>query len=228
MQKAGDRRDGLEATSFFHSENHQNQKRNNIKGFNQPVDNMEIGKNLALCLQALSVTILGLNFAGVRPDSLPGIIRPLFLVPWYAYVILIAALLVVVITQKEKIKQKIGSTTAPVLHKVDTITYQDVTWDIVAPPQNTLEKQADYAKRLPTIGEARIPPRCPKCNVELEEKKNLILGYTWKCVACGHSKRDRDSFFTEAGRAEKIWRGKAGAAVGAEAVVAPTPEIPKE
>jgi len=180
---------------------------------------MEIGKNLALCLQALSVTILGLNFAGVKPDSLPGIIRPLFLVPWYAYVILIAVMLVVVITQKEKIKQKIGSATVPVLHKVDTIAYQDVTWDIVAPPQNTLEKQADYARRLPTIGEARIPPKCPKCGVELEEKKNLILGYSWKCVACSFKKRSSDTFFTEAGRAEKIWRGKAGAAARAADVV---------
>lgn len=193
---------------------------------------MEIGKNLALCLQALSVTILGLNFAGVKPDSLPGIIRPLFLVPWYAYVILIAALLVVVITQKEKIKQKIGSATAPVLHKVDTIAYQDVTWDIVAPPQNTLEKQADYAKRLPAIGEARIPPKCPKCGVELEEKKNLILGYNWKCVACGFKKRSWDTFFTEAGRAEKIWRGKADTAAKAAATPAPvaeeTPEASKE
>ncbi|MFA5268783.1 MAG: hypothetical protein WC379_12505 [Methanoregula sp.] len=174
---------------------------------------MEIGKNLALCLQALSVTILGLNFAGVRPDSLPGIIRPLFLVPWYAYVILIVVLLVVVVTQKERIKQKIGSATAPVLHKIDSIAYQDVTWDIVAPAQNTLEKQADYARRLPTIGEARIPPRCPKCGVELEEKKGLIYGYIWKCVSCGFKKRDKDSFFTEAGRAEKIWRAKAAAAV---------------
>jgi hypothetical protein len=191
---------------------------------------MEIGKNLALCLQALSVTILGLNFAGVRPDSLPGIIRPLFLIPWYAYIILIVALLVVVITQKEKIKQKIGSATAPVLHKVDTIAYQDITWDIVAPPQNTLEKQADYAKRLPTIGEARIPPKCPKCGVELEEKKNLILGYTWKCVSCGFKKRSRDTFFTEAGRAEKIWRAKAAAVVAPapDPIATPNTEIPKE
>lgn len=189
---------------------------------------MEIGKNLALCLQALSVTILGLNFAGVRPESLPGIIRPLFLVPWYAYVILIAALLVVIITQKEKIKQKIGSATAPVLHKIDSIAYQDVDWDIVAPAQNTLEKQADYAKRLPTIGEARIPPRCPKCGIELEEKKGFIYGYIWKCISCGFKKRNRDSFFTDAGRAEKIWRGRAGAAAAAGTAAPATPDAPKE
>ena len=172
---------------------------------------MEITKNIAVVLQAVSVSILGLTFLGIRAEAVPRIVQPLFLIPWYFYVILFVALLAVFITQKEKIKKKIGGATAPVLQKVDSITYQDVVWDIVAPPRNTLEKQADYEKRLHTIGEARIPPRCPKCNVELEEKKNLILGYTWRCVACGYSKRDKDSFFTQATRAEKIWRGKAAA-----------------
>ena len=54
---------------------------------------MEIAKNAALCLQALSVAILGLNFAGVKAESLPRIIQPLFLIPWYAYIVLIVALL---------------------------------------------------------------------------------------------------------------------------------------
>jgi hypothetical protein len=60
---------------------------------------MEIAKNAALCLQALSVAILGLNFAGVRAESLPRILQPLFLIPWYAQVILIVGLLAVVITR---------------------------------------------------------------------------------------------------------------------------------
>jgi ABC-type polysaccharide transport system permease subunit len=70
---------------------------------------MELAKNVALVLQALSVTILGLNFAGVKPDSLPRILQPLFLIPWYLYVVLFVGLLAVFITQKEKIRQ-IGST----------------------------------------------------------------------------------------------------------------------
>jgi hypothetical protein len=174
---------------------------------------MEIAKNAALCLQALSVTILGLNFAGVKAETLPRILQPLFLIPWYAYVVLIVALLAVVITQKEKIKQIAGAPPAPpVLQKIDAIAYQGVTWDIVAPTRHPREKPEDYARRLPAVGEARIPPKCPKCGVELEEKKGLIYGHIWRCVACSFKKRSRDPFYTEGGRAEKIWRGKAGAA----------------
>jgi len=177
---------------------------------------MEIAKNVALILQALSVTILGLNFAGVKADSLPRILQPLFLIPWYAYVVLIIALLAVVITQKDKIKQ-IGSAppAPPALQKIDAVTYRDVTWDIVAPTRHPREKPEDYARRLPTIGEARIPPKCPKCGVQLEEKKGMIYGHIWRCVSCGFKKRSRDPFFTEGGRAEKIWRGKAEAAATA-------------
>ncbi len=193
---------------------------------------MEIAKNAALLLQALSVSILGLTFAGIKADSLPKILQPLFLVPWYLYVILAVGLLAVVITQKEKIKQ-IGSASPvpPVLQKVDTIAYQGVTWDIVAPARHSLEKQADYAGRLPAIGEARIPPKCPKCGIELEERKGMLYGHVWRCVACGFKKRNKDAFLTEAGRAEKIWRGKAEAERAAGTVAATpaaTAAVPKE
>jgi hypothetical protein len=196
---------------------------------------MDIAKIAALLLQALAVSILGLNFAGVKADSLPRILQPLFLIPWYLYVLLFVALLVVVITQKDKIKQ-IGSTASPappVLQKVEAIAYQGVTWDIVAPVQPMLEKTADYTRRLPTIGEARSPPKCPKCGVELEQKEGWIYGYIWRCVACGFSKRNRDSFLIEAGRAEKIWRKKAETdAATVAATVASTADVtvavPKE
>jgi hypothetical protein len=148
-------------------------------------------------------------------------------------VVLIVALLAVFITQKEKIRQ-IGSTPPPpALQKIDAIEYLGVTWDIVAPTRHPREKPEDYAKRLPTIGEARIPPKCPKCSVQLEEKKGMIYGHIWRCVSCGFKKRSRDPFFTEGGRAEKIWRGKAEAAAIAVAATAPvtapdTPTFPKE
>jgi hypothetical protein len=179
---------------------------------------MEITKYAALCLQALSATILGLNFAGVKVDALPRILQPLFLIPWYAYVVLFFALLAVVITQKEKIKH-LGSAppAPPVLQKIDTVPYLGVFWDIVAPAQHPREKAEDYARRLPTTAEARVPPKCPKCGVELEEKKGLIYGHIWRCVSCSFKKRNRDSFLTEGGRAEKIWRGKAEAAANASA-----------
>jgi hypothetical protein len=52
----------------------------------------------------------------------------------------------------------------------------------------------------------KIHPHRQKCGVQLEEKKGMIFGYTWRCVSCGFRKRSRDIFFTEGGRAEKIWR----------------------
>jgi ribosomal protein L37AE/L43A len=172
---------------------------------------MDIAKNAALFLQALAVSILGLTFAGVKADSLPMILQPLFFIPWYLYMLLFVGLLVVVITQKEKLVHITSTTPVPELKKVGDIEYQGVKWDIRAPPQRTLEKQADYAKRLPDIIEVKIPPRCPKCGVELEEKKGLIYGHIWRCVSCGYAKRNKDAFSVEAGRAEKIWRGKAEA-----------------
>jgi hypothetical protein len=182
---------------------------------------MDLAKNTALILQALAVTILALTFAGIKADSLPRFFQPLFIIPWYVYLLLFVVIVVVLVTQKEKIKIiRSAPPPPPALQKVDAIAYQGVTWDIVAPVQHPLEKQADYARRLPTIGEARIPPKCPKCGVELEEKKGIIYGYTWRCVACGFKKRNRDSFLIEAGRAEKIWRAKAEADTAAAAVTA--------
>lgn len=191
---------------------------------------MDIAKTLAICLQALSVTILGLNFAGVKADSLPRILQPLFLIPWYLYVLLFAGLLVLVITQKDRIVHIGSAPPAPPAHqKIDMVVYQGVTWDMLAPTRHPRETPEDYAKRLPTIGEARIPPKCPKCGVELEEKKGFLYGHIWKCVACGFSKRNRDSFYAEAVRAEKVWRGKAEAMAGAAPLTSPdTTKAPKE
>jgi hypothetical protein len=109
------------------------------------------------------------------PILFPGFLQPLFLIPWYLYVVLFVGLLAVCITQKEKIRQ-IGSAppAPPALQKVDTIAYQGVAWDIVAPARHPLEKPSDYARRLPTTGEAKMPPKCLKCSVELEEKEGWI------------------------------------------------------
>jgi len=193
---------------------------------------MEIAKNVALCLQALSVTILGLNFAGIKAESLPRILQPLFLIPWYAYVVLIIALLAVVITQKDKIRQIATPLPAPpTLQKIDAVAYQGVSWDIVAPTRHPRETPEDYTRRLPAIGEARIPPKCPKCGVQLEEKKGLVFGYVWRCVSCGFKKKSKDTFYTEGGRAEKIWRGKAEAAAAAATVAGTAPvttAVPEE
>jgi ribosomal protein L37AE/L43A len=187
---------------------------------------MDISKHFSLFLQTVSVIILGLTFAGIKSEGVPAIFQPLFIIPWYGYGLVFVILVIVVITQKEKIRQIRSAPPAPpALQKVDAIAYQGVTWDILAPARHPLEKPADYARRLPTVGGARIPPKCPKCGVELEEKEGLLYGHIWKCVACGFKKRNRDSFSTEAGRAEKIWRAKAEADAAA-AVAAPAATTP--
>ena len=187
---------------------------------------MEIAKYAAVCLQAISVSILGMTFLGIRSDAVPRIVQPLFLVPWYVYVVLFVILLVVVITTKETIRQ-IGNAppAPPALQRIDTVPYRDVNWDILAPAQHPKESAADYARRLPGIAEVRIPPKCPKCGIELEEKKAMLFGHIWQCVSCGFKKRNRDTFTIEAGRAGKIWKGRveadAGAAAAAPAASAP-------
>ncbi|OPX64570.1 MULTISPECIES: zf-TFIIB domain-containing protein [unclassified Methanoregula] len=190
---------------------------------------MEIAKYAAVCLQAISVSILGMTFLGIRSDAVPRIVQPLFLVPWYVYVVLFLILLVVVITTKEKIRQ-IGNAppAPPALQRIDTISYRNVNWDILAPAQHPKESAADYARRLPGIAEIRIPPKCPKCGIELEERKAMLFGHIWQCVSCGFTKRNRDTFTTEAGRAAKVWKGKveAGAAAAGAAAAAPLSSPP--
>lgn len=185
---------------------------------------MEIAKYAAVCLQAISVSILGMTFLGIKSDTVPRIVQPLFLVPWYVYVVLFVILLVVIITTKETIRQ-IGDAppAPPTLHRIDTVAYRDVNWDILAPAQHPKESAADYARRLPGIAEIRIPPKCPKCGIELEEKKALLFGHIWQCVSCGYKKRNRDTFTTEAGRAGKIWKGKLEADPSAAVAAAAAP-----
>lgn len=190
---------------------------------------MEIAKNVALLFQAASVSILGMTFLGIKAEAVPKIVQPLFLIPWYVLVILIVGLLAVVITQKEKIKQIRSTPPAPpALQKIDAVAYQGVSWDIFAPARHPHEQPADYARRLPGAGEARYPPKCPKCGVELEEKKGLLFGHNWKCVACGYKKRNNDPFSIEAERAEKIWRAKAETDAAAAAAAAAPPAVVPE
>lgn len=186
---------------------------------------MEIAKYIAIFLQAASVSILALNFAGIRAESLPRILQPLFLVPWYFYAILFLILLMAIIATKEKIRQ-IGDAppAPPALHKVDLVEYKGVNWDILAPARHPQETPENYTRRLPQIGEVRIPPKCPRCGVELEETKSMMFWHRWRCVACGFSKRNRDTYATEAVRAGKIWKGKVEAAAEAAPVPPANPQ----
>lgn len=56
----------------------------------------------------------------------------------------------------------------------------------------------------PSDIELEIPPRCPKCQTEIEQSRSFWGGYTWKCPKCGFRKRNSDSYYREEERARKI------------------------
>lgn len=51
-----------------------------------------------------------------------------------------------------------------------------------------------------------VPPRCPTCKTELEERTTLWGMYRWHCIGCRFQIRQRASFYQVAGQVEKIGR----------------------
>ncbi|MDD5338672.1 MAG: hypothetical protein PHG35_04580 [Dehalococcoidales bacterium] len=81
---------------------------------------------------------------------------------------------------------------------VGKIPYAGVNWIIHAPAGSDLNTlKANFL-------EISIPPRCPECKTEMDEKKSFLRGYTWKCVKCNFTKRNKDCFLVEAKRVKKI------------------------
>jgi len=80
---------------------------------------------------------------------------------------------------------------------VATIDYSDVKWEIGMPYQRCSNKSQLHAK---------LPPRCPECQTELDQEKSKVGGYVWKCVRCNFKKRNKKSYWDERERVEKIAR----------------------
>jgi hypothetical protein len=100
----------------------------------------------------------------------------------------------------------IGGVPTPVHGWLDVgrITYQGVTWVVRLPaPRHQL---APVDPPGPGDVDVTTPPRCPVCGTELEESKSFWWGYNWKCVRCGFSKRNRESFYSEVSRVERVAR----------------------
>lgn len=76
--------------------------------------------------------------------------------------------------------------------------YNDVIWRIRSP------KSDPYGSFSKSFIEVETPPRCPNCETELEQSHSFWGGYIWKCVMCNFKKRNRESFYVEGKRAEKI------------------------
>ena len=88
---------------------------------------------------------------------------------------------------------------------IGKLEYAGVLWRLRAPGPETF-KNFDPSDVSPSDIEAEIPPRCPKCETELEQSNNFFGGYIWKCVNCGFEKKNKYSYYKESDRVEKIAR----------------------
>ena len=86
---------------------------------------------------------------------------------------------------------------------IGNLDYAGVVWRIRAPAPRDSFKNVEISM---TSIEVEIPPRCPKCETELEQLHSFWGGYIWRCVGCGFQKRKQDSYYQEQERAEKIAR----------------------
>jgi ribosomal protein L37AE/L43A len=89
---------------------------------------------------------------------------------------------------------------------IGKLNYAGVVWRVREPASPVPWEPFNSSRISPSSIEVEIPPRCPKCETELEESHSFWGGYIWKCVMCGFQKRNRDSYYREKDRVEKIAR----------------------
>ena len=87
--------------------------------------------------------------------------------------------------------------------KVGTLNYQDVVWCIRIPAPSPLRNIGVEKVRNPRV-DVETPPRCPKCETELEQTETFFGRYRWTCLRCGFSKKNSISFYHEAVRVQKL------------------------
>jgi len=87
---------------------------------------------------------------------------------------------------------------------VSQASYAGVLWNVRVPCPSKWD--LDPRPVAPHDLDIATPPRCPNCQTELEETQSFWGGYVWRCAACGFKKRNRDSYYREAERVEKIMR----------------------
>ena len=131
---------------------------------------------------------------------------------WITLIILFA-LWILVIAIRYRIKNLHKGSHSPVSiitlpygswRTVGKLTYADVVWIISAPAPPWYE--LDLKPINPYDLDINTPPRCPKCETEIEQTKSFWGGYVWKCVKCGFNKRNRESYYREGERVKKIAR----------------------
>jgi len=128
---------------------------------------------------------------------------------------LIVFLWIIIIIIRNRVKQLQKLNAGPRIFIISTpafgwitigkLNYAGVVWRVRAPAPRPWET-FDPSSISQSGVEVETPPRCPKCETELEQSHSFWGGYIWRCVRCGFQKRSRDSYYREAERAEKIAR----------------------
>lgn len=168
---------------------------------------MDIAKGLALFFQIIVTVLAVLSYFSIRSDKLP-FLQPFLSVPWYFYVIALLILIIFFLTWKEKKTGRLTRIVAVCRDLIDIgeIKYKGVKWVVRAPKPIKFEMELEYMERIANDIVVNIPPKCPNCGVELEQSKGWIYGYIWRCIDCGFSKKNKESYYTEAKRAEKLYK----------------------
>jgi len=86
---------------------------------------------------------------------------------------------------------------------IGKLNYAGVVWRVRAPATSSW-KHFGHLDISPSSIEVETPPRCPKCETKLEQSHSFWGGYVWRCAECDFQKRNRDSYYRVAERAEKI------------------------
>jgi len=131
---------------------------------------------------------------------------------WITLVIIFALwILVIAIRYRFKHLRKEGQSPISIIsvpyggwRNIGKLKYADVIWIVRAPAPPWYELNPEPI--TPHDLDIDTPPRCPKCETELEQAQSFWGGYVWKCVKCGFQKRNRESYYKEEERAKKIAR----------------------
>lgn len=131
---------------------------------------------------------------------------------WITLVIIFALwILVIAIRYRIKHLRKEGQSPISIIsvpyggwRNIGKLKYADVIWIVRAPAPPWYELNPEPI--TPHDLDIDTPPRCPKCETEIEQAQSFWGGYVWKCVKCGFQKRNRESYYKEEERAKKIAR----------------------
>lgn len=96
---------------------------------------------------------------------------------------------------------------------VGSLSYKNVIWQARIPasaPWLFPDREHEKFARI----DIEVPPHCPKCDTEMEEKETFWGKFLWSCIRCGYKVRNEYSFYSEAVRAEKLaqshWQEQCG------------------